>query len=849
MDVSTQIKLSPLTVKPPTTRWKIFSWIMFCTVAGIFVVSSVVCLIAVASWVNRPFAGFVMFENMMVDRPGPVHWTGSQAGIQFPDTVVTINGHSVQSLKDFDDIIKSLPVGARMTYAVRRAGQSLELQIPTMEFTWADAAMKFGIMFMVGQALFALGLLVFILKPHTEVSWVFFGTGVLFALDFINIFDYMSEWLGFAHLLRITVFLLPAMIIHLSIVFPGKVVWRDKAPWLIVLPYGLSFAFIIGHEKFYHNASSYDALHHFYVMYLGMSAMALLSSIAMNFFVSRSVLIKARGKVLLFGAILALPIPAITTNLRSHGASLGGIPTAITIIPLLLFPAAIAYAIIKHNLFDVDAYIKRTVGYVIMTALVASGYFALDAVVKTAILDPLLGDSSERVYPFIFALLTVVAFGPLSKKVQTVVDKVFFRKPYDYKITVASISDALTSVLDIKGFLSQVIQTIRRDMYIDQVGVILADNRQKYESIFQGGAEHTAGVVKDRCLDADDPLLTLLATERRLITKYDIAEDPRFVNIRMVCGQRFSELGASLVLPLFCRNEFTGMMALGYKKSGHFYTREDVDLLRTLSSMASTAIEQSREKGQRAVLMQLFSKHVSPQVAESLWNQREQFLDGGRPKSQKFIVSAMFTDLQGFSTVSEKQDPQVLMDWLNTYMEMVTRTVMEHGGVVDDFFGDGVKVNFGVPIPRTTEEEIRQDAVNAVTCALRLEREMKFLNERMKAQGNETLRMRVGIYTGPVVAGSLGSADRMKYTTLGDAVNTAARLESYDKSLVLPHLEISPCRILIGESTLRYIGEAFQVQKVGELELKGKSVKIGAYCVLGFNGPLFEDPTLASLGR
>ena len=288
-----------------------------------------------------------------------------------------------------------------------------------------------------------------------------------------------------------------------------------------------------------------------------------------------------------------------------------------------------------------------------------------------------------------------------------------------------------------------------------------------------------------------------------------------------------------MALPLFYRDQFAGMLALGYKKSGRFYSREDVDLLGTLSSMTSTAIEQSREKGQKAVLMQLFSKHVSPQVAESLWEQREQFLEGGRPKSQSMIVTAMFTDLQGFSTISEKQSPEVLMNWLNTYLEMMTNTVMEYGGVVDDFFGDGVKINFGVPIPRETDDDIRQDAVNAVNCALAMEQKMLVLNEKMAEQGQQPLRMRIGIYTGPVVAGSLGSAERMKYTTIGDTVNTAARLESFDKDLVISRVTASPCRILIGEPTLRRVEGIFDVEKVGELSLKGKTERIGAYCVLG----------------
>jgi len=138
-----------------------------------------------------------------------------------------------------------------------------------------------------------------------------------------------------------------------------------------------------------------------------------------------------------------------------------------------------------------------------------------------------------------------------------------------------------------------------------------------------------------------------------------------------------------------------------------------------------------------------------------------------------------------------------------------------------------------VPLSRTTEAGIRHDAVNAVNAALAMEKEMIRLNTRMQEQRLPMLKMRVGIYTGPVVAGSLGSADRLKYTTIGDTVNTASRLESFDKDLVLPHLETSPCRIIIGDSTLRFLGDQFQTQRVGELNLKGKEEKITAHCVIG----------------
>jgi adenylate cyclase len=289
-----------------------------------------------------------------------------------------------------------------------------------------------------------------------------------------------------------------------------------------------------------------------------------------------------------------------------------------------------------------------------------------------------------------------------------------------------------------------------------------------------------------------------------------------------------------VAIPLLYQDTFTGMLAIGYKKSGHFYSRDDIDLLKTVSTMTATAIEQAREKEQRDTLMRLFSKHVSSEVAEALWQQRDQFLDGGRPRSQKQIVTVMFTDLQGFTTISEKLDAQALMDLINRYMDAIARTAMDHGGVVDDYFGDGVKVNFGVPLPRTTDAERRQDAVHAVSCAVALEQDMRRLNGITQERGLPPLRRRIGINTGAVVAGSLGSAERRKYTTLGDTVNTAARLESFSKELNLSHLAESPCRILISESTYRYLGDQFETQKVGELSLKGKEEKIPAYCVTGW---------------
>jgi adenylate cyclase len=240
-----------------------------------------------------------------------------------------------------------------------------------------------------------------------------------------------------------------------------------------------------------------------------------------------------------------------------------------------------------------------------------------------------------------------------------------------------------------------------------------------------------------------------------------------------------------------------------------------------------------RETVQRALLMQLFSRQVSKEVAQTIWQQREQFLDGGRPRSQRLVVTALFTDLTGFTTVSEKHPPEVLMEWLNEYMDAMARQVSRHGGVIRQYAGDSVVALFGVPIPRLNEAETDRDAVSAVECALSMGEALQELNNRWRAEQRPTTGMRVGILTGPVVSGTIGSSDRSEYVVVGDTMNTAARLESFDKDLFTPDPDGNPCRILIGEPTRARLGRAFETEWVGDVSLKGKAQLVGVYRVIG----------------
>ncbi len=237
------------------------------------------------------------------------------------------------------------------------------------------------------------------------------------------------------------------------------------------------------------------------------------------------------------------------------------------------------------------------------------------------------------------------------------------------------------------------------------------------------------------------------------------------------------------------------------------------------------------EGSERDTMQTLFSRHVSTKVADTLWAERDQFLDGGRLKPQRLVATVLFTDLKGFSTISEGMDPQSLLAWINEYMNGIARHVDGHNGMVNAYIGDAIMAVFGAPVARTREEDIDQDAVHAVECALAMRRELKQLNIGWKARGMPTCAMRVGIFTGPLVAGSIGSADRLEFTVLGDTTNTAARLESAGKEVEVDDLT-RECTILIGDATWKRLGGKFETKLVGPMSLKGKANQIIVHSVL-----------------
>jgi len=237
------------------------------------------------------------------------------------------------------------------------------------------------------------------------------------------------------------------------------------------------------------------------------------------------------------------------------------------------------------------------------------------------------------------------------------------------------------------------------------------------------------------------------------------------------------------------------------------------DELEDLASGFNTMVDGLKERDN---LRTTFGKYMTTTVLEHLLAGKVEL--GG----ESLEVTILFTDIRSFTTISEKMDPQQLVGLLNEYFTEMVGIVMQEDGVVDKYIGDAIMAVFGAPVPKP------DDAVNAVRAAVRMRRALAELNDRLAARGKPTLRTGIGIHTGVVVAGNIGSEKRMEYTVIGDAVNLASRLETSTKELGV--------NVLISEDTYLRTKDVIDVRPVREITVKGRNAPVMTYEVLGLKG-------------
>jgi len=440
-------------------------------------------------------------------------------------------------------------------------------------------------------------------------------------------------------------------------------------------------------------------------------------------------------------------------------------------------------------------------------------------VVRNVILKPVFGGLEEGISQVLFAVLVVIILsGPVSRKIQDRVDKLFFRMRFNYRDTVISVSKALSSMLMLNDITGRIISTVRTEMFIDSAGIILLNPQSRHaQGTFVSDREGTSGDVLTRevCLLPDDPLMSLMAREKKILTRFDIEEDQRYAFCRAECGQRFTEMQASLVIPLIYKNELTGVLALGNKKSGHFYSREDIDLLSTLASQGAVAVENSRlaeQMKEEEMRRTHLSRYLSPHVVEQIMHKDVQINLAGSRK----VVTVLFSDIRQFTSIAESFPPDRLVELLNEYFTEMANIIFKFKGSLDKYIGDAIVAVFGSLIPLESPEK------NAALAAGEMMKRITQLNDGWKERFGHEMSIGIGINTGEVFLGTVGAPQRMEFTVIGDPVNVAARLSSL----------AGGGQILTTRETMSRLNSGIQCNQLPSTEIKGKTGKMEIFEVL-----------------
>ena len=229
---------------------------------------------------------------------------------------------------------------------------------------------------------------------------------------------------------------------------------------------------------------------------------------------------------------------------------------------------------------------------------------------------------------------------------------------------------------------------------------------------------------------------------------------------------------------------------------------------------------------QEAVTRERFQRLLSPAIAEQVVNGKVEVKKGGEVRE----TTVLFSDIRGFTAMSETVPAQEVVDMLNDYFELMVEIIFENEGTLDKFVGDEIMALFGAPIAHP------DDPLRAVRTAMKmLDVLEKEFNTSRRAAGKPELKIGIGINTGEVVAGYLGSSKALEYTVIGDTVNTGARLCSAAKA--------GQC--LISEWTYERVKDQFEVIELPAAQVKGKAKALKLYNVVGFKGEsqVWDDRT------
>src|SRR5438552_4453446 len=366
------------------------------------------------------------------------------------------------------------------------------------------------------------------------------------------------------------------------------------------------------------------------------------------------------------------------------------------------------------------------------------------------------------------------------------------------------ISKDLSTQQELDRLLDKIEKLTRDVMNVDRVSILLLEKGtgELVPRISKGGSASTR---------VPSSIARKVVEDRVAILSDNTAADERFKGKSIL----IQNVRSAMCTPLIGTDQkVLGILYVDNLTATHSFSDDDLKFLIAFGSLAAVAIENSQRSEQmrrEALVLSNFQRYFSPNIAQVIAQQQ----DAGRLPSEKRPVVLFFSDIRGFTPMSETMSPDAIARLLTEYFTEMVEVAFEHGGTLDKFIGDAIMALWGAPIAH------EDDADRAMRCALNQLEALERLNQKWKDQGRPELGIGIGINFGEVLAGNVGSDRRLEYTVIGDAVNTAKRVCD----------TAGANEILISERFYEQLKQPPNVDSLEPIQVKGKSNKIPVYRV------------------
>src|SRR5215212_2329207 len=372
--------------------------------------------------------------------------------------------------------------------------------------------------------------------------------------------------------------------------------------------------------------------------------------------------------------------------------------------------------------------------------------------------------------------------------------------------TLLEVAKGLTRAVDVDALLAKVVAYAYQTLDVDRVAVLLLDE--------QGELVHK--IARDK-RGGDAPRAVPQSIARKAVEeKVEIltdnaVQDERFQGDSIVMQQVRSAICAPLI---GSEDRVLGVLYVDTPSVTHRFTDDDLEFLVAFAGIAAVAIENSEfaDRIRRETLVRSnFERYFAPQLAERIASSPEGIQLGG----DKRPVAVLFSDIRGFTALSESMKPDEMASLLTEYFTEMVECVFRHSGTLDKFMGDAVMAQWGAPLG------MPDDADRAMSSAMDMMAAMETLNRRWQSEGRPRLELGIGLNYGEAFAGNIGSERRLEFTVIGDTVNTASRLCSAAEA----------GEILLTDDFRRALHDAPELLARKPIDLKGKTRKVPIYSV------------------